>query len=98
MEKELTGAERRKILLSLMRQSQTPISGSALGKKTGVSRQVVVQDIALLRTEGHPILSTTKGYYLDADSQNQYVRTVKVCHTNEQHNSGFGRRGYRSDG
>ncbi len=84
MEKELTGAERRKILLSLMRQSQTPISGSALGKKTGVSRQVVVQDIALLRTEGHPILSTTKGYYLDADSQNQYVRTVKVCHTNEQ--------------
>lgn len=84
MEKELTGSERRKLLLSLMRQSQAPISGSALGKKTGVSRQVVVQDIALLRTEGHPILSTTKGYYLDGDSQNQYVRTVKVCHTNEQ--------------
>ncbi|MDE7321573.1 MAG: transcription repressor NadR [Lachnospiraceae bacterium] len=84
MEKELTGPERRKLLLSMMRQSPAPISGSALGRKTGVSRQVVVQDIALLRTEGYPILSTTKGYCLDADSQNQYVRTVKVCHTNEQ--------------
>ena len=44
--------ERRKILLSMLQQSQTPISGSALGKQTGVSRQVVVQDVAILRTEG----------------------------------------------
>lgn len=84
MEKELTGTERRKLLLSIMRQSQTPISGSALGKKTGVSRQVVVQDMALLRTEGHSILSTTKGYCLGEDSPNAYVRTVKVCHTDAQ--------------
>ena len=82
MEKELTGPERRKLLLSIMRQTQAPISGSALGKKTGVSRQVVVQDIALLRTEGYPIMSTTKGYHLEDSSQNQYMRTVKVCHTN----------------
>ena len=61
MEKELTGTERRKILLSRMQQSQTPVSGSALGKETGVSRQVIVQDMALLRTQGHPIMSTTKG-------------------------------------
>lgn len=84
MEKELTGPERRKLLLSMMRQSQTPISGSALGKKTGVSRQVVVQDIALLRTQGHPIMSTTKGYYLEDSGQRQYTRTVKVYHTNAQ--------------
>ena len=84
MEKELTGTDRRKLLLSMMRQSQIPISGSALGKETGVSRQVVVQDIALLRTEGHPIMSTTKGYYLENASQNQYVRTVKVCHADDQ--------------
>lgn len=82
MEKEMNGNERRKRLLSIIQQSQAPVAGSALGKKTGVSRQVVVQDIALLRTQGHPILSTTKGYCL-ADA-GQYVRTVKVCHTNEQ--------------
>lgn len=84
MEKELAGPERRKLLLSMMRQSRSPISGSALGKKTGVSRQVVVQDIALLRTEGYPIMSTTKGYYLEQAEQNRYVRTFKVCHTDEQ--------------
>lgn len=35
MEKELTGAERRKILLTMMQQSQTPVSGNRLGKKQG---------------------------------------------------------------
>ena len=84
MEKELTGTERRKILLSRMQQSQTPVSGSALGKETGVSRQVIVQDMALLRTQGHPIMSTTKGYYLERTDQNQSVRTLKVCHTDDQ--------------
>lgn len=84
MEKELTGAERRKMLLSMMRQSKTPMSGSALGRKTGVSRQVVVQDMALLRTEGYPIMSTTKGYYLEGANSHQKVRTVKVYHTDEQ--------------
>lgn len=84
MEKELTGAERRKILLTMMQQSQTPVSGNRLGKKTGVSRQVVVQDIALLRTEGYPIRSTPKGYYLENVRQQEHVRTFKVHHTNDE--------------
>ena len=74
--------ERRKILLSMLQQSQTPISGSALGKQTGVSRQVVVQDVAILRTEGYPILSTTKGYYLDRTEQSGSVRRSEE-HTSE---------------
>lgn len=82
MEKEITGIERRKLLLSMMRESNVPLSGSALGMKTGVSRQVVVQDIALLRTEGYQIISTAKGYYL-AESHKK-TRIVKVYHTNEQ--------------
>ncbi len=84
MDKELTGAERRKMLLSMMRQSQTPISGGAMGRKTGVSRQVIVQDMALLRTEGHPIMSTTKGYYLERREPDRCERILKVCHTNEE--------------
>ena len=85
MEKELTGTERRKLLLSMMRQSKIPMSGSALGKKTGVSRQVVVQDIALLRSKGHSIVSTPRSYVYEkaAGSQN-CQRIVKVCHTDEK--------------
>lgn len=82
MENMMTGTERRKKILSLMRQSSQPLSGGSLGKATGVSRQVVVQDIALLRTEGHPIIATARGYLLD--EPNQLTRLFKVCHTNEQ--------------
>ena len=46
----MSGAERRKKILEMMRDASAPLSGGALGKATGVSRQVVVQDIALLRT------------------------------------------------
>ena len=79
---ELTGSQRRKKILALMRESSVPLSGSALGKATGVSRQAVVQDIALLRTEGQPIVSTARGYILDKPGAAQ--RLIKVCHTNEQ--------------
>lgn len=79
---ELTGAQRRKKIVELMQQTHTPLSGSALGKMTGVSRQVVVQDIALLRTEGQNILATARGYLLDRPSE--VTRLIKTCHTNEQ--------------
>ena len=82
MEKEMTGADRRKEILSMIRDTDTPVSGTAIGRKTGVSRQVVVQDIALLRTQGYPIISTARGYLLDEPKQ--AVRIFKVCHTNEQ--------------
>lgn len=82
MVKGMTGADRRKQILSLMRNACQPLPGVALGKETGVSRQVVVQDIALLRTQGHPIISTSRGYYLDEPKQ--AVRLIKVYHTNEQ--------------
>lgn len=79
---ELTGVERRQKILELMAQSDKPLSGSALGKATGVSRQAVVQDIALLRTEGLPIMATARGYLLE--KSDEIVRLFKMCHTNEQ--------------
>ena len=76
------GNERRKQILNLLHHSDMPLSGGALGKATGVSRQVVVQDIALLRTEGHDITATARGYLLASHSGP--VRTFKLYHTNEQ--------------
>ena len=58
METTMTGVQRRKKILEMLGQSSTPLSGGALGRAVGVSRQVVVQDIALLRTEGHPVHTT----------------------------------------
>ena len=66
----------------MLGQSSTPLSGGALGRAVGVSRQVVVQDIALLRTEGHPVLATARGYVLEVPHQTE--RLFKMCHTTEQ--------------
>ena len=76
----MTGAERRKMILNLMKESKTPLSGGALGAATGVSRQVVVQDIALLRSEGHSILATARGYLLDSPKEAKTSRLFKVFH------------------
>lgn len=80
--RELSGPERRKKLIQLLREQTAPLSGTALGRATGVSRQVVVQDVALLRREGYQILSTNLGYHLAEPSG--VTRLVKVCHTNEE--------------
>lgn len=79
---ELTGSERRNKIVELLLNSKEPLSGAALGKTTGVSRQVVVQDIALLRTQGHEILATPRGYVLETPAH--ATRLIKVCHTEEQ--------------
>lgn len=78
----MTGEERRQIIIDAIKNANHPLSGNALGKLTGVSRQVVVQDIALLRAHSHRILSTNRGYIL-IDSH-KFERVFKVQHTNEQ--------------
>ena len=82
METLRSGEKRREKIIEMMRSSEEPLSGTALGRATGVSRQVVVQDIALLRTEGHPILATARGYVLEAPRG--VTRLVKVCHTEDE--------------
>lgn len=82
MKKELSGSERRSQLLSLLRESAKPLSGTELGKQTGVSRQSVVQDIALLRTQGYDISSTARGYVLD-EQEEMPMKVFKVCHGDE---------------
>ena len=82
MEKSGNGSRRRKQIVALLKESSNPLSGTELGKKTGVSRQIVVQDIALLRTEGYEIVATPRGYLLNVPKQ--MVRVLKTHHTNEQ--------------
>ena len=74
----MNGTERRKKILNLMRESASPLSGGMLGAATGVSRQVIVQDIALLRTEGYAIMATARGYLLEQSAVP--TRLFKVFH------------------
>ena len=56
------GEARREQLLQILYHASQPVSGTELSGKLGVSRQVIVQDIALLRAIDKNILSTNKGY------------------------------------
>ena len=53
--------ERRQEILKLLHQSAHPISASALAERFSVTRQVIVGDIALLRSGGADILATPPG-------------------------------------
>lgn len=82
MEK-LDGKQRRAKILEYLKESTEPVSGSTLAKLTGVSRQVIVQDITLLRT-AYPIIATAKGYLLYPATQKKYRRTFCVRHSADQ--------------
>lgn len=82
----MDGEQRRTLIMELLNTETEPISGAALAKRMGVSRQVIVQDIALLRTADKNILSTNKGYiiYGRQDGNLAYKRVLAVKHTDEE--------------
>lgn len=80
--KEMTGQERRNAIVNQIRGSSTPVSGKKLAEDYHVSRQVIVQDIALIRAAGHDILSTHRGYILQ--EPHSVSRVFKVQHTDEE--------------
>ncbi|SER67195.1 transcription repressor NadR [Lachnobacterium bovis] len=78
----MTGNERRKLILEELQNSKTPISGGAFAKLLEVSRQIVVQDIALIRAQGIDIHSTNKGYVLSKSGISKKV--FKVIHSDDE--------------
>ena len=82
----MTGSQRREKLVQLLKTSDSPLSGTALAKQLQVSRQVIVQDIALMRAENHAIVSTNKGYlYRSTAAENAWPKRVFfVRHSTEQ--------------
>lgn len=58
--------QRRQQLLELLENERTTISATRLASILGVSRQVIVGDIALLRAFQHDIISTPKGYVMSS--------------------------------
>lgn len=65
-----------------LRGSAEPISGDSLAKTFSVSRQVIVQDISLLRAKNIPIHSTNRGYYMDAPKG--FRRNFKCHHRDDE--------------
>ncbi|MBM6971278.1 transcription repressor NadR [Mordavella massiliensis] len=78
----MTGTDRRNDMIRRIRESDSPVSGASLAACYQVSRQVIVQDIALLRAAGYEVISTNRGYVLTGTGE--VSRLLKVCHTDDQ--------------
>ena len=76
----MTGENRRQDIVRSL--GETPLSATNLAARYGVSRQVIVQDVALLRAEGKEIISTNRGYILAGKARP--TRVFKARHTDEQ--------------
>jgi len=74
-----SGGTRRRHILKWIRAQSGPVPGTELARRFRVSRQCVVQDIAILRAEGNDILSTPQGYRLPAKQAAATQRAVIAC-------------------
>lgn len=78
----MKAADRRKAIANLLLSSTQAISGSRLSEQFGVSRQIIVQDITVLKGLGYDILSTHNGYIIQKSPLKE--RVFKLQHTSEQ--------------
>lgn len=79
----MNGEKRRTEIIGILTDTDRPVSGGNLAEKFNISRQVIVQDIALLRAQGYDILSANRGYMIqkiwrlqagETNCQEEYLR------------------------
>lgn len=74
--------ERRKKIKNLLNVSEDPVKGTNLAEKFKVSRQVIVQDIAILRAEGFDVLATPTGYMTVKNGKGKILKSIVTKHFN----------------
>lgn len=79
--RKILGEERRTLILQYLKQSHEPITGSKLARKANVSRQVIVNDITILKARNEPIIATSQGYmYLPRSGSDGIFERTIACH------------------
>lgn len=78
----MNAAQRRETILERLSRAETPVSASALAAQLGVSRQIVVGDVALLRAGGAQIDATPRGYQLHP-AEKGYTGILACVHRTE---------------
>lgn len=74
-------SERREKIFDIISHSDAPVSGSALAKECGISRQIIVSDVAALK-EKHDIIATSRGYIMSRPAA--VTRVLKLIHSDEE--------------
>lgn len=72
--------KRRNKILEILLNSELPITGTELAKKFEVSRQVIVQDIAVIRASGHNVIAASNGYFVPKLNMNKLIYSFFSTH------------------
>lgn len=78
----MDGDQRRSYILDILNKSNVPVTGSALAKRFNVSRQIIVQDVAILRAGGKDIIATPQGYVVTKNKDKKLRRVIACQHDN----------------
>lgn len=76
----MNSKERRKYIEDLLRKTNTPHKGHVLSEELGVTRQIIVKDIAILRAEGKKIIATPEGYLISNEEKNLVKKVMAFSH------------------
>lgn len=70
----MNSIERREKIINLLIENIKPMKGIELAEMFGVTRQIIVRDIAILRAHGNEIIATPEGYLIAR--KNERIRSV----------------------
>lgn len=76
----MNSKERRKYIENLLKKSGKPQKGHILAEELGVTRQIIVKDIAILRAEGKKIIATPEGYLIPGEEKIMIKKVIAVSH------------------
>lgn len=80
----MDGTQRRNAIVEQLKQAEIPLSATKLAAQFGVSRQIIVGDVALLRASSVKIIATSRGYKMEKNDQRRLTSQVVVQHSPEQ--------------
>lgn len=81
---KMSSSQRQALIINRLQQASKPITGSEFAKEANVSRQVIVQDISILKVKKEPIIATSRGYVLESANEDMYQQIIAVNHTPDQ--------------
>ena len=77
---DMDSAARKRKIMETLENASAPISAASLARELGVSRQIIVGDVALIRAGGTAIDATPRGYVLQQSAALQHgLRSQIVC-------------------
>lgn len=80
MNEKMSAQERQDLIVESLQMTDKPITGSVFASEANVSRQVIVQDISILKAKKYPIIATSRGYLLQREEDANYQKVIAVEH------------------